>query len=108
MDKIKNILTAMAAISYLVMGFVQLGAVYTFFSDHWGWWFIFAGPAALFIAGIPILGSVAGVIAAYNVWGWSLLGSILLFFWPLALYIPVLLLGGTAAVVDGINRRKAS
>jgi hypothetical protein len=65
MDKIKTILTAMAMIGYFVMGFVQLGAIYTFFADHWGWYFIFAGPAAFIVAGIPLVGAFAGVLTIF-------------------------------------------
>ncbi len=36
---------------------------------------------------VPLLGSAFGVYGAYNVWEWSLIASILLFFW----YVPVFL-----------------
>lgn len=108
MEKIKSILIGMAMLGYFALGFVQLGAVYSFFSDYWGWWFIFAGPVAFFISYIPFVGAIAGTIAAHQVWNWSLFGSILLFFWPYALYIPALFIGGAAGIAEKIHKKKAS
>ncbi len=71
---------------YFVVGLVQFFAVYDFFSDVWGWWGFFSFIGAGILAYIPILGGVAGIYAAYNVWGWDLIWSILLFGWPLVLF----------------------
>ena len=44
------------------------------------------------LAGIPIVGSVLGVLGAHTVWGWSLMASIILMFGWLIIFGMVVLL----------------
>ena len=65
-------------VAYFLMGVVQFFAIWDFLSGGDGGFLSFLG--AMFLAGIPIVGSAMGVLGAYNVWGWSLMASILLMF----------------------------
>lgn len=108
MQFIKSFLMGIAMIGYLVLGLVQLCAIYSFFSDYCGWWFIFSSPASLFVAYIPFVGPIVGIIAAHSIWNWSVFGSMMLFCWPYFLYIPALMIGGAAEAINSIQNRKAS
>lgn len=69
---------AFFGVAYFLMGIVQFFAIWDFLSGGDGGFLSFLG--AIFLAGIPIVGSAMGVLGAYNVWGWSLMASILLMF----------------------------
>ena len=69
---------AFFGVAYFLMGVVQFFAIWDFLSGGDGGFLSFLG--AMFLAGIPIVGSAMGVLGAYNVWGWSLMASILLMF----------------------------
>ena len=71
------------AIAYFGIGFAQLFAI----QDWLGWGGFFGFIGALFVTYIPFVGSVLGVLGAHDVWHWSWLSSLLLFFW----YIPLAL-----------------
>ena len=64
--------------AYMLMGVVQFFAIWDYLSGGDGGFFSLIG--AMFLAGIPIVGSAMGVLGAYTVWGWSLMASILLMF----------------------------
>lgn len=49
---------------------------------------------ALFGGGIPILGTIGGIVGATQVWGWSLSSAILLFFGPLLLVAAITIVIG--------------
>jgi hypothetical protein len=104
---IGGILSTVGVVSYLVIGLVQFVAIYSFFKDYWGWWLIPSGLAAFFISYIPLLGSVAGVIAAIKVWEWSLLSSLLLFFFPIVIMLVVGVLVGFGSLVSGVMKKKS-
>jgi hypothetical protein len=74
LEDAKNVTSTMingvALIAYLGIGLVQISAVYAFFKDVWGWWLM------------PIIGSIAGMVGAINVWGWAWYWSAILFFFP--------------------------
>ena len=69
---------AFFGVAYFLMGIVQFFAIWDFLSGGDGGFLSFLG--AMFLAGIPIVGSAMGVLGAHNVWGWSLMASILLMF----------------------------
>jgi hypothetical protein len=54
---------------------------------------------ALFLTYIPLVGSIAGVYGAVNVWDWSLLQAVVLFFWYVPVFIAVLLVGGAGELL---------
>lgn len=76
-------------IGYFVVGIVQFFAVWDGVEYFFGAKSFLARMASffftLFVTYIPILGSGLGVYGAFNVWDWSLIKSLILFFW----YVPV-------------------
>lgn len=89
--------------AYFVVGVVQFFAIYDFVNDVWGWWGFFSFIGAGFLAYIPILGGIAGIYAAYSVWEWDLIWSVLLFGWPLVLFVIVL---SFVIVTEGLRKMK--
>jgi hypothetical protein len=106
MAKIKAALMVVVWIGFTVASFIQMSAIYTFFSEYWGWWFIFAAPMSLIVGWMPLVGGIAGTIAAHQVWGWSLFNSILLFFWFLILYIPLVVAAGAFDFISKLSKVK--
>lgn len=95
------ILTTAAVICYFGIGLLQLAAIFGFFSDYWGWWIIPSFIAAMFVAYIPLVGSIAGVITASTVWHWEWYWAALLFFFPLALFVLGIGVSGVAELLRG-------
>lgn len=77
----KTVFASFSAISYFLMGAVQLFAIWAFLTDYWHWPSMLAGIAGLFLAGMPVVGSICGFIGAYVVWDWEWWQVALLFFW---------------------------
>lgn len=96
------ILSTAAVLSYFAIGLVQLGAVVTFFHDYWGWWYIPSFLVGAFVAYIPLIGAVAGMYAAIEVWNWTWYWAGLLFFFPVVLTLMVM---GVAGVVELISSK---
>jgi hypothetical protein len=67
-------------IGFFIISFAQLFAI----QDYFGGGF-FAFFLALFVTGIPILGTVLGVLGAHDVWGWSWMQATMLYVLPMAL-----------------------
>lgn len=101
----KNVLTGSFAglfyLGFLGVGLVQWAAIFDFFHEGWGWWYIPSLLIAGFVAYIPLIGSVLGFYAAYDIWEWSAFWSFLLFFWPLVL-MTVALLG---ALIESFSKK---
>ena len=95
------ILTTAAVVSYFGVGLLQLAAVYGFFNDYWGWWAIPSFFAAMFVAYIPIIGAIAGVITATMVWQWDRYWAALLFFFPIVLFVLSLGIAGISSLFGG-------
>ena len=74
-------------IAYVVIGLIQLFAIMDGLAYALGIHQFFAAILAFFITYIPLIGSIAGIHGAVNVWDWSLLQAGALFFW----YVPVLI-----------------
>jgi len=77
---------------YVGMGLLQFLATLHGIQHWWGLHWLISIPAAFIAAYIPLLGSIAGMVGATGVWGWSWPAAILLFFWPYALYLVLLVL----------------
>lgn len=95
------ILTTAAVIGYFGIGLLQLAAIYGFFSDYWDWWAIPSFVAAMFVAYIPVVGAIAGVITATMVWDWDWYWAALLFFFPIVLFVFGAGVAGVAALFEG-------
>lgn len=102
---IAGILGTVAVVSYLGIGLIQIAAVFTFFHDYWGWWLIPSFLASVFVGYMPIVGSVAGIIAATNVWEWPLLLTLILFFFPLSVLLILGVLIGFGSLARKLFKR---
>lgn len=78
------------AIAYFVVGIVQLFAIVDGIGHALNIGGVLSFIIALFVTYIPLLGSVLGVYGAVEVWDWSMLQAVVLFFW----YVPVFLVAG--------------
>lgn len=92
---------ALACIPYLLLGLFQLVATIAGI-EHWlGIHWFFAGIIAIFVASIPVIGTVLGMVGAHYAWGWSWPSAFLLFFGPL------IVAGGIALAADGLENIRA-
>jgi len=104
---IASILGVSVTIGFFLVGLVSLAAIFTFFEDYWGWWWIFAGIGSMFLSYIPLLGSIAGFYAATEVWGWSTFWSFVFFFFPVILFLPLMLLEGISGAIRRFTHRNS-
>ena len=90
-------MAATGYIIWLVIGLVQVAAVYEGLTSWLGWSGFLAVPACLMLGGFPILGNILGMVCAMHVWGWG---------WPLAaaVFFPYLVFSFGAVVVGLIGR----
>lgn len=93
MERLLGPLGVVAILLYMGVGLVQLAAVYSFFYDSWGWYWIFAAPAAFVVGYLPIIGSICGILAAHDIWHWPWWKAVLLFCWPVLAFLAALLSG---------------
>lgn len=93
-SRLKQLAPLFAMIGFLLLGLMQACAIYSYFRDCWGWWFVFAAFGATTLGYVPLVGAIAGTIAAHNAWGWGWTGAILLFWWPFPLMIVLAALDG--------------
>jgi len=91
---------------YVLVGLMQLAAIYEGLERwlHIPWWI--SAVVGLTVAGIPIIGTIAGVMGAIKGWGWSLWGALALFGWPYLLYGLAMAGGGAADVWARVFRRR--
>lgn len=87
---------AFFGIAYFVVGIVQFFAVWDgaeyFFGTSSSIGTFFSFWAAIFVTYIPLVGSGLGVYGAVQVWDWTLLKSLILFFWYVPVYVAAVLL----------------
>lgn len=70
-------------IIYAVLGLFQLAAIMAGLEDWLGFHWIFAFIGGMFLAYIPVIGTIVGIFGAVKIWDWSWLTAIGLFFSPL-------------------------
>ena len=58
-------------IAYMILGLFQLAAVMAGLEDWVGLHWLLAAPLAMFIAYIPIVGTVVGMFGAVTAWHWT-------------------------------------
>ena len=77
---IGGIVIYLAGACFVIVGFIQWFAIIDGLEGWFGlpWWI--AGFISMFLSYIPLLGSFIGYYAATEIWGWSTIGSIALFF----------------------------
>lgn len=104
-DNVISGLGTLTVFSYFVIGFVQIFAGYAFFRNFCDWNWFFSTLAALFISYMPLIGSFVGVIGATKVWGWGIWSAVLLFFYPIVLWLILMFLGGSVAIFKSITKK---
>jgi hypothetical protein len=62
------------------LGLFQFAAIMAELVDGIGLHWIIAGPAAMLLASVPLVGTILGIFGAVNVWGWAWWQAALLFF----------------------------
>ena len=90
----KGIGTICAVIGYIVLGFMQLAAIWAGLTKWLGLHWVIAGPISLFVSYIPIIGTSLGVIGAVSGWGWSWPKALALFFGPFVVIAAIALFSG--------------
>ena len=83
----KRTIGCVAIVVYLAIGFVQLLAAVKGIQLWLDWPWILAAFISLFVAYIPVVGTVAGIVGATAAWGWGLWPAIALFCSPYVLYV---------------------
>jgi hypothetical protein len=79
---------------YFGLGLLQLAAVFSGIQEWWGWHPVAAFLTGLFVAYIPVVGQITGVMGAHDGWGWS-------WFWSIGLFIgPYIVLGILGTIFD--------
>jgi hypothetical protein len=96
---------ALGAIIYFGLGLLQLAAIMAGLGDWLGLHWIIAGPLALFLAYLPLVGSILGLLGAVHVWDWAWWQAGLLFFGGFAVTIAF---GGLSAMVDSFRSRRSA
>lgn len=69
-------------VAYFVLSIFQFMALWSGIEIWLGINSFFSGVLALFIAGIPLVGTGLGMFGAVEAWGWSWMQAGLLFFGP--------------------------
>ena len=78
---------SLVVIAYLILGLFQLAAVMAGLEDWIGLHWTIAALLALFIAYIPLVGTVVGMFGAVTAWHWSWLQASALFFGPFVVIV---------------------
>lgn len=99
-------LKGVGCVVYGIAGLMQLAAIYAGLEDwlHIPWWL--SAIIGFTVAGLPIIGTVAGIMGAIKGWGWSVWGALALFGWPFILYGVVLAGGGVADLWSRVFKRR--
>lgn len=83
MHGIFGLMQIAAQIGFFILGFVQLFATASYFTEILRWGDVLGWLLALLLSWFPLVGSVLGMLGAHDVWGWGWLPAFFLFFWPL-------------------------
>lgn len=92
-----GVFQGIAQIGYLVLSIFQFFAIIAGFDVWLGLGSFISTILALFLAGIPLLGTLVGMFGAVQGWGWTWLDAGLLFIGPA---LVILLLAGAATWLD--------
>lgn len=73
-------------IVYWVLAITQFLGTYTYFADVLDWNGVLAAILTLFVGGIPVVGTILGVLGATQGWGWGLIPALCLYLWPFIVF----------------------
>ncbi len=83
LHSVSGILGGIISISFIIVSFIQSIAIYSFFRNSWGWWFLPAIFASGFVGFSPVLGGICGYLAMRNIWEYSSITSLFIAGFPL-------------------------
>jgi hypothetical protein len=94
MKPIKTTLIVLGVLSYVGLGIAQFFAIMEGLGTWLGVPWVISLVITFFLAYMPIIGTVTGIMGAIKGWGWTYPGAILFFCWPygLALVVTALVL----------------
>jgi hypothetical protein len=91
-------------LSYVALGFFQLGAIMAALQLWFGLSWTLALVSSLYLTWLPVVGTVAGILGAHMVFGWPWLATIGLFAGPLFSIVTLALLWARIDRVAGLKR----
>lgn len=97
-----NILSAILGIAYFCLGIFQFIAMFAGLTDWAGLHWLIAGPLSLFIAYIPLVGTVLGIMGAMTAWNWPLLHALALFLGP---FVAIAAIALTSGAISAFRER---
>jgi hypothetical protein len=92
-----------AAVIYLVIGVIQMLATIRGIQLWTDLPWLISAIISMFIAYLPLVGTVAGIKGATDVWGWGFWSAVAFFCWPYVIYVLAIVVGGVA---DLMSRRR--
>ena len=100
---LKDLLYFIGNICSTALGLFQLYAITMGITAYFGWHWAIGIFIAIFVAPIPILGTVAAIWCATHAWHWPLLKACGYFLIPLAV---VIILTGTAGGLSALSKAR--
>ena len=73
-------------IAYWALAITQFLGIYTYFGNVQDWNGVISVIVALVLGGIPILGTIFGVLGATQGWGWGIIPALCLYLWPFIIF----------------------
>lgn len=73
-------------IAYWALAITQFLGIYEYFHNVLDWNSFIAIIASLILCGIPLVGTVLGVMGATQGWGWHIIPALALYLWPFILF----------------------
>jgi hypothetical protein len=95
--RLGDFLAAVGVVLYFALGFVQLLAIIAGVQNWLGVHWLLSGFVAFFLAYIPIVGTVLGILGAMSAWGLSLWSALAIFLLP---YLIGLVIGLSVTAVE--------
>ena len=80
-------LTVLGVLIYIGIGFIQFLAIVAGVQEWLGIHWLVSGFVAFFLAYIPVVGTVTGIMGAVHGWHWTYPWAIGFFCWPYVLYL---------------------
>lgn len=97
-----NVLGPILGIGYFCLGIIQFVAMFAGLTDWIGLHWLIAGPVSLFIAYIPLVGTVLGIMGAMTAWSWPLLHALALFLGP---FVVIAVLALASGAIGALRER---
>ena len=96
----KEKLGCAAALIYFGIGTIQLLATIKGIQIWTGMPWLISAFISMFVAYIPLVGTVAGIKGATDAWGWGFWSSVAFFCWPYVIYVLAIAVGGVSTLMS--------